>query len=92
MATLYRSDGNLSASAYALSFGLIARAIFVPSTAKHTVWLGLAIGVPIVVAVYQNFLTVDLDAWTRSRLPERKAGGSAGCAAGFRRPDPYPHP
>ncbi len=55
--------GAATSTAYALSFGLIARAIFVPSTAKHTAWLGLAIGVPLVAAVYQNFLTVDLEVW-----------------------------
>ncbi len=55
--------GAATTTAYSLSFGLIARAIFVPSTAKHTAWLGLAIGVPLIVAVYQNFLTVDLDVW-----------------------------
>ncbi len=57
--------GAATSTAYALSFGLIARAIFVPSTAKHTAWLGLAIGIPLVVAVYQNFLTVDLDVWNK---------------------------
>ena len=55
--------GAATTTAYALSFGLIARAIFVPSTASHTAWLGLAIGIPLVVAVYLNFLTVDLEVW-----------------------------
>jgi serine/threonine-protein kinase len=67
--------GAATTTAYALSFGLIARAIFVPSTAKHTAWLGLAIGVPLVAAIYQNFLTVDLDVWNRlgffRRIEER---------------------
>ncbi|RLB43546.1 MAG: hypothetical protein DRH30_03015, partial [Deltaproteobacteria bacterium] len=62
-ANLPAAAGAATTTAYALSFGLIARAFFVPSTARHTVWLGLAIGIPLVVAVYQNFLTVDLDVW-----------------------------
>ena len=62
-ANLPAAAGAATTTAYSLSFGLIARAIFVPSTAKHTAWLGLAIGIPLVVAVYQNFLTVDLDVW-----------------------------
>lgn len=55
--------GAATTTAFSLSFVLFARAIFVPSTAKHTAWLGAAMGVPLVVAVYQNFLTVDLDVW-----------------------------
>ena len=55
--------GAATTTAYALSFGLIARAIFVPSTAGHTAWLGLAIGIPLVIAVYLNFLTVDIEVW-----------------------------
>ena len=57
--------GAATTTAYSLSFGLIARAIFVPSTAKHTAWLGFAIGVPLVAAVYFNFMSVDLDVWNR---------------------------
>ncbi len=55
--------GAATTTAYALSFGLIAQAIVVPSTAKHTAWLGFAIGIPLVIAVYLNFLTVDLEVW-----------------------------
>ncbi len=62
-ANLPAAAGAATTTAYSLSFGLIARAIFVPSTARHTTWLGLAIGIPLVVAVYLNFLTVDLDVW-----------------------------
>ncbi|MGB5810709.1 MAG: serine/threonine-protein kinase [Polyangiales bacterium] len=57
--------GMATTTAYALSFGLIARAVFVPSTARHTAWLGLIIGVPLVLAVYFRFLSVDLDLWNR---------------------------
>jgi serine/threonine-protein kinase len=62
-ANLPAAAGAATTTAYSLSFGLIARAIFVPSTARHTAWLGLAIGIPLVVAVYLNFLTVDLAVW-----------------------------
>jgi hypothetical protein len=55
--------GAATTTAYSLSFGLIARAIFVPSKPRQTAWLGLAIGIPLVAAVYLNFLTVDLDVW-----------------------------
>jgi len=55
--------GAATTTAYSLSFGLIARAIFVPSKATQTAWLGLAIGIPLVAAVYLNFLTVDLEVW-----------------------------
>jgi serine/threonine-protein kinase len=62
-ANLPAAAGAATTTAYSLSFGLFARAIFVPSAARHTAWLGLAIGIPLVVAVYLNFLTVDLDVW-----------------------------
>jgi serine/threonine-protein kinase len=55
--------GAATTTAYALSFGLIARAIFVPSRPQQTALLGLAIGIPLVAAVYLNFLTVDLEVW-----------------------------
>ncbi|MEM9728602.1 MAG: serine/threonine-protein kinase [Myxococcota bacterium] len=64
-ANIPAAAGAATTTAYSLSFGLIARAIFVPSTARHTAWLGFAIGVPLVVAVYLNFLSVDLDVWNR---------------------------
>ena len=62
-ANLPAAAGAATTTAYALSFVLIARAVFVPSTARHTAWLGLAVGVPLVIAVYVNFLTVDLEVW-----------------------------
>jgi hypothetical protein len=64
-ANLPAAAGAATTTAYSISFVLIARAIFVPSTARHTVWLGLAMGIPLVIAVYQNFLTVDLDLWNK---------------------------
>ena len=81
-ANLPAAAGAATTTAYSLSFGLIARAIFVPSTPRHTAWLGLAIGIPLVVAVYLNFLTVDLDVWNshgffphdrRERIRSREA-------------------
>ena len=75
-ANLPAAAGAATTTAYALSFGLVARAIFVPSTARHTAWLGFAIGVPLVIAVYMNFLTVDLDVWNSHgffrRIEERQ--------------------
>ncbi|MFW2387668.1 MAG: serine/threonine-protein kinase [Polyangiales bacterium] len=62
-AYLPAAAGAATTTAYALSFGLIARAIFVPSTARHTAALGFAIGIALVVSVYFNFLTVDLEVW-----------------------------
>ena len=62
-ANLPAAAGAATTTAYSLSFVLIARAVFVPSTARHTAWLGFAVGIPLVVAVYANFLTVDLDVW-----------------------------
>lgn len=62
-ANLPAAAGAATTTAYSLSFVLIARAVFVPSTARHTAWLGFAVGIALVVAVYVNFLTVDLDVW-----------------------------
>jgi serine/threonine-protein kinase len=55
--------GAATTTAYSLSIALIARAVYVPSKAKHTAWLGFAIGIVLVIAVYMNFLTVDLEVW-----------------------------
>ena len=62
-ANLPAAAGAATTTAYSLSFVLIARAVFVPSTPRHTAWLGFAVGIPLVIAVYMNFLTVDLDVW-----------------------------
>lgn len=62
-ANLPAAAGAATTTAYSLSFVLIARAVFVPSTPRHTAWLGFAVGIPLVVAVYMNFLSVDLDVW-----------------------------
>jgi len=62
-ANLPAAAGAATTTAYSISFVLIARAVFVPSTPRHTAWLGLAMGVPLVIAVYHNFLGVDLAVW-----------------------------
>ena len=64
-ANLPAAAGAATTTAYSLSFVLIARAVFVPSTARHTAWLGFAVGIPLVVAVYMNFLAVDLEVWNQ---------------------------
>ena len=43
----------------ALNAGLVARAIYVPSSAKRTAILGGAVGVALVVGVYRTYLGVD---------------------------------
>ncbi|MBW2456909.1 MAG: serine/threonine protein kinase [Deltaproteobacteria bacterium] len=43
----------------ALTFGLVARAVTVPSTPRRTTWLGVAIGIPLLVTTYLNQLPVD---------------------------------
>ena len=47
----------------ALTQGLVARAIFVPSSARLTLLLGAAIGLPLVVGVYVSSLDVDVESW-----------------------------
>lgn len=64
-ANLPAAAGAATTTAYSLSFVLIARVVFVPSTAQHTAWLGFAVGIPLVIAVYMNFLGVDLDVWNQ---------------------------
>ena len=43
-------------TAFILSFILFARAVFVPSTARHTIRLGIVIGIPLVIAMYFHYL------------------------------------
>jgi serine/threonine-protein kinase len=62
-ANLPAAAGAATTTAFSLSFVLIARAVFVPSTARHTAWLGFLLGIPLVIAVYINFLSVDLEVW-----------------------------
>ena len=46
-------------AAFAISYILFSRAIFVPSTARHTAVLGLAIAVPLLATVFYIFSRAD---------------------------------
>lgn len=50
-------------TAFALSFGLFARAVFVPSTTRHTAMLGLLMGVPLVGMMALHYRDVDAAMW-----------------------------
>ena len=50
-------------TAFALSFALFSRAVLVPSTARHTAWLGLLIGVPLVGMMALHYRDVDPAMW-----------------------------
>ncbi len=50
-------------TAFALSFALFSRAVFVPSTAGHTAMLGLLIGVPLVGMMALHYRDVDPAMW-----------------------------
>ncbi|MGB5376209.1 MAG: hypothetical protein WBN15_20700, partial [Polyangiales bacterium] len=50
-------------TAFALSFALFSRAVFVPSTARHTAMLGLLIGVPLVGMMALHYRDVDPAMW-----------------------------
>jgi eukaryotic-like serine/threonine-protein kinase len=43
----------------ALTFLLVARAVLVPSTPRRTTWLGVVIGLPLLVITYQIYTHVD---------------------------------
>ena len=50
-------------TAFALSFALFSRAVFVPSTARHTAMLGLLIGIPLVGMMALHYRDVDPAMW-----------------------------
>jgi len=50
-------------TAFALSFAFFARAVFVPSTARHTAMLGLLIGIPLVAMMTLHYRDVDPAMW-----------------------------
>ncbi|MGB5220324.1 MAG: serine/threonine-protein kinase [Polyangiales bacterium] len=52
-------------TAFILALVLFARSVFVPSSARRTVVLGVLIGVPLVAAMYWHYLRVDLSIWRR---------------------------
>ena len=50
-------------TAFALSFAFFARAVLVPSTARHTAMLGLIVGVPLVGMMALHYRDVDPAMW-----------------------------
>jgi len=46
-----------------LGLGLVARSVYVPSTARRTLFLCIAVACPALVVDYHIFASVDLDAW-----------------------------
>ena len=55
----------------ALSLATVARAVYVPSSARRTLVLGLIIGVPVVAATYAAYLDFDPAVW---RLVDAEGG------------------
>ncbi|MGB5704711.1 MAG: hypothetical protein WBM48_17960, partial [Polyangiales bacterium] len=52
-------------TAFILALVMFARSVFVPSSARRTVVLGVLIGIPLVAAMYWHYLQVDLGIWRR---------------------------
>jgi len=50
-------------TAFTLSFAFFSRAVFVPSTARHTALLGVAIGAPLVGMMAVHYIDVDAEMW-----------------------------
>lgn len=46
-----------------MTIGFFARSVWVPSSARRTALLGLAIGLPMVATMYALFLGVDVESW-----------------------------
>jgi serine/threonine-protein kinase len=68
-------------TAFILALIMFARSVFVPSSARRTTVLGILIGIPLVIAMYRHYLTVDLDTWARfgyeAKSHERVAASQA---------------
>ena len=68
-------------TAFILALVLFARSVFVPSSARRTVTLGILIGIPLVAAMYWHYLHVDLSIWKSFGYPansdERVAASQA---------------
>ncbi|MEM7136087.1 MAG: serine/threonine-protein kinase [Myxococcota bacterium] len=47
-------------TAFLLSFVLFARVVYVPSTVRHTIILGVAMGIPLVIAMYFHYRDANL--------------------------------
>ncbi len=52
-------------TSFTLSFAFFSRAVFVPSTARHTALLGVVIGVPLIIMMFSHYLDVDAEMWRR---------------------------
>lgn len=50
-------------TAFALSFAFFSRAVFVPSTARHTAVLGALIGIPLIGMMALHYVDVDAEMW-----------------------------
>ncbi len=48
----------------ALALGLIARAIYVPSTLRRTIWLTCTCGIPLFVVTYLMYAHMDIEPWS----------------------------
>ena len=58
-------------TAFILALLLFARSVFVPSSARRTLVLGVSIGIPLVAAMYWHYLHVDLSIWKSFGYPAR---------------------
>jgi len=50
--------------AYALTFGMVSRSAYVPSSGRRTAVLGAVIGVPLVALTYYRHIGVDVSVWS----------------------------
>jgi len=57
--------------AFILALVMFARSVFVPSSARRTVILGILIGLPLVAGMYWHYLGVDLSIWKSFGYPAR---------------------
>ena len=58
----------------ALTQGLVARAVFVPSSPRLTLAVGATIGVPLLLGIYGAYAGVSVAFWTRLGLPWAEFG------------------
>lgn len=65
-------------TAFILSFILFARAVYVPSTVRHTILLGVAMGIPLVITMYFHYLHADIQYdWEKLGWDEAPASNDA---------------
>ncbi|MHC5012629.1 MAG: hypothetical protein ACYTG6_17070, partial [Planctomycetota bacterium] len=65
----------------ALALGLIARAIYVPSTARRTLMLTTLAGMPMLLATYVTYRRMDVEPW-RAVAPYLEEMSASGVATG----------